>query len=451
MKWVKKLMYLSLIFMAISCGSDDDFSSDDPVGDDPDIQDPVEEKIGKRGVAFTNSAPRWSHRTSEMKAHWMYSWGNFLREEIPENVEFVPMIWGRGAANDEVISRLKVLKREGKIKYLLGFNEPDGASQANMTVDEAIELWPKLEELGVPLGSPATINPNNDWMKEFMQRADAEGLRVDFICIHNYGGGNVTNFVNMLSQTYRDYGQRPIWITEFAVADWNATSTANNKHTRQDVINFMEQILPALEQIDYVERYAWFDGRQAPLYTSSLYDEDFNVTSVGNYYAEFNPNEEVGPGQDTEFEPPVVDGELIVNGGFETGQISPWQGFKNGVVGVQGTEPHTGNFSGRIENNDGSLYQVVEVEAGKTYELQYFTKWGDAVDKTFSGGIRDEDANELLFSMDNISMSTEWTEGNFEFTVPDGVSNIRVLFFKGQVDPPFPPIFFDDISLKEKE
>ena len=38
---------------------------------------------------------------------------------------------------------------------LLGFNEPDLAEQANMTVEKALELWPRLEATGMRLGSPA--------------------------------------------------------------------------------------------------------------------------------------------------------------------------------------------------------------------------------------------------------------------------------------------------------
>ena len=57
----------------------------------------------QKGVCYTNKSQRWSHKTSELNAHWMYSWGNVMREEIPENVEFVPMFWGKNSAGDEAI------------------------------------------------------------------------------------------------------------------------------------------------------------------------------------------------------------------------------------------------------------------------------------------------------------------------------------------------------------
>ena len=409
--------------------------------------------IAKKGAAFTNKAKAWSHKTSALGAHWMYSWGNVLRDEIPENVEYVPMFWGKGSVTDDNINRIKQLIADGKVKYVLGFNEPDGADQANMSVDEAIALWPRLEELGVPLVSPAPVGFNNSWMTEFMQRADALGLRIDYVAIHSYGGANVLNFINNLKQAHELYG-RPIWVTEFAVADWNATTPESNRYSEAQVINFMQEATNAMNSIEWVFRYAWFDGSNAPLYTSSLFDEDANITTLGEVYAAINRNNEIGPGQDTEFVPEVDEDELLTNGGFEAGQVTPWQGFKNGVAPADVTAPHTGNFSGNIQNNDGSLFQVVAVEAGKTYILKFWSKWRDNITNSFKPALRDNNvsgAAGLLFTLDFVSMTDQWVETTYEFTVPAGVTDLRIVFFKGQVTPAFPPFFLDDVSLKEKK
>lgn len=405
------------------------------------------EAVTKKGVAFTNKSKGWSYKTSDLGAHWMYSWNNILREEIPANVEYVPMFWGKGSVNDDNITRIKQLIADGKVKYVLGFNEPDGSEQANMTVDEAIALWPRLEELGVPLGSPATVNPNNDWMIEFMEKADATGLRVDFITVHHYGGPNVLSLINKLKVTYNAYAKRPIWITEFAVADWNATSVENNKYSQETVIEFMEEALEALNEIEWIQRYAWFDGRQAPLNSSALFDEDVTITSVGQVYAAINRNNEIGPGQDTEFIVPVDENELITNGGFESGEVTPWGGFKNGVGGA-GINPLTGNFAGKIENGDGSLFQIVSVEPGKTYTLKFFSKWLETVEKSFIARIKNNADNKNLFGVETIPTTTEWAETTYEFTVPDGVNELKFVFFKGKS---FPPFFMDDVSLIANE
>jgi hypothetical protein len=88
----------------------------------------------------------------------------------------------------------------------------------------------------------------------------------------------------------------------------------------------MQDTIAALNDIEWVHRYAWFDGRQAPLYTSSLFDEESTITGVGQVYAAINLNTMIGPGQDTEFTVDVD--ELVTNGGFETGQIIPWEVLK---------------------------------------------------------------------------------------------------------------------------
>lgn len=441
MKKLFLILFSSLLVMSCDENEIGDFGSIENL--DPNN---TPEIIGltKKGAAFANVAKDWSFKTHDLGAHWMYSWGNTLREEIPENVEFVPMFWGKGAVTDENINRIKQLVAEGKVKFILGFNEPDGATQANMTVDEALALWPRLEEIGVPIGSPATVNPNNAWMQEFMQRADEMGLRVDFVAVHIYDGPNVTAFINKLKQTRQAYN-RPIWITEFAVADWNATSIDNNRFSQEEIMAYMTELLPALDQIDWIERYAWFDGRNAPLYTSALFDEDSNLTQVGQIYAGNKPNINIGPGVETQFVPEVDENEIIINGGFETGQIAPWGGFKNGVVGVATTEPHTGNFSGRVENGDGSLLYIADVEAGKSYTFKFFSKWLEPVSNSFTPTLRNDAGNVLLFRLDPVPMTTSWEETVFEFTVPEGVSKMRFVFFKGQG---FPPFFLDDVSLK---
>jgi hypothetical protein len=450
MKKYLVIIICSLLFVSCEKNVIGDFDGQaaDAILSNPDIPQLSDaEKLSKKGVAFTNRSKAWSHKTSDLNVHWMYSWGSVLADEIPENVEFVPMFWGKSSPSDENLARVKQLIDEGKVKYVLGFNEPDGAAQANMTVDEAIALWPKLESLGVPLGSPATVGPNNEWMVEFMQKVDALGLRVDFIAVHSYGGPNVLSLINKLKDTYTAYN-RPIWITEFAVADWNATSPESNVHSEATVMTFMEEMLAALDDIDWIHRYAWFDGRQAPLYTSSLFDEEANITPVGQVYADNKPNLEIGPGQDTEFTPPVDLDELVTNGGFETGQILPWGGFKNGIATLPGVAPHTGNFAGKIENGDGSLLNVVAVEEGKTYILKFASKWSETVTNSFTPTLRNNVGNALLLALNPLPMSDQWVETTYEYTVPAGVTQLKMVFYKANG---FPPFHLDDVSLKLKK
>ena len=450
---LRKYFFL-FIALALFASCDSESVEDDIIPDDEEtpVQEPVIEN--KKGSCMSYNNTTWSTRISRLKAHWHYSWGNELKEHEPTNVDYVPMFWGKNV-EDETLAYLKQLKSDGKIRYLLGFNEPDSEKQANMTVDQAIDLWTKLETVGVPLGSPAVVgNPSeSEWLKDFMSKAEAKELRVDFVCMHSYGGLNADAFLAKVKEAYDTYG-KPIWITEFAVGDWNATSPAENKYTATQVLSFMKEVLPQLDRLSYVHRYAWYNAKpeDAPLTSSILFDENDQLTALGEYYANFDPNENIGAGYDEPIE--VIDEDpnnIIVNGTFETGEFEPWAGFKSATVGEATTDTHTGGYCGRIENNDGSIYQIISVEAGKSYEISFYSKWDEATDHSFAMKIKEEGgAKAILHSLD-IPKDTEWVENKSEFTCPEGISSVRFLLYKGKTDPAMPPFYVDNVLIKEKE
>lgn len=406
---------------------------------------PTMPEIGKKGAAFTTRGTQWSFKVSDLKAHWHYSWGSNLSEFEPDNVDFVPMIWGKTGIDAEKVAELKALKEGGKIRYLLGFNEPDGAEQANMTVAEAVELWPMLEEVGLPLGSPGAVNPTGDWMKAFMQEADQKGLRVDFVCVHSYGGTNAQAFLNKLEEVYNLYG-KPIWITEFAPADWDATTPDENRHSPEEVLSFMQTVLPELEDLDYLQRYAWFSFGQdrAQGTSSALFDADGNLTTLGEFYADFEPNNLIGPGKKPE-EPIVDPDNLIINGGFEAGEIAPWGGFKNNVL-QDAALAYEGEFCGRIEGGDGSLLYFIDVEPGATYQLEFYAKWASEADKSFNFSVKEETGEKVrYFQQEIVANADDWTYNKAEFTATEE-SEIRLIWYKGKG---FPAFLLDNVVCKK--
>jgi len=252
---------------------------------------PFIQKNKKKGACITTKKQGWNTKVKKLNASWHYSWSSELQSLEPDSVEFVPMIWGAWSDTAKVQSKLDAVKgwkQEGKVKYLLGFNEPDGKDQANMSVETALAYWPKLEAVGLPLGSPACVNPTNDWMKAFMSEVENRSYRVDFICVHWYGGINVANFLSRLKEIHEMYN-RPIWITEFAPADWGATSPETSKYSKLEILNFMKEVLPALDDLDYVKRYAWFSASETtgPLGNAALFNSANQLTALGEFYSTF--------------------------------------------------------------------------------------------------------------------------------------------------------------------
>lgn len=238
----------------------------------------------KKGLGLTTKTDEWRRKLESIRPQWTYSWGSAKPESTPGGVEFVPMVWGyRNPEN--FLSDLTNVKSSGS-RSVLCFNEPDGKKQGNVSVDAAIKAWPALMESGLRLGSPACVHPDNAWMVEFMKRAAALNYRVDFVCVHSYGGPNVAELVKKLTQTHERYG-KPLWITEFAVGDWKAKSVAEHRNPAANVLAFMKECLPALDELNFLERYAWFSAAitSAPLGTSALFNPDNSLTPLGEFYA----------------------------------------------------------------------------------------------------------------------------------------------------------------------
>jgi hypothetical protein len=248
---------------------------------------PTEISSKKRGCCFTTKNNNWRQRVDALNPVWMYNWGHKRPSELSDQVNYVPMIWGNvaDAKLDAVLAPLKERIAAGEVTHLLGFNEPDQEKQANMTVERVVELWPRLMELEVPLVSPGCVHPDREWMHEFMEQVEAKNLRVDAVAVHSYGGPNTVGLVRRLEKLHTEFG-RPLWITEFAVGDWEAKSVDANRHTPDRIAKFMREVLPSLDSLSFVERYAWFNAgpKSASLGTSALFDASNQLTELGEIY-----------------------------------------------------------------------------------------------------------------------------------------------------------------------
>jgi len=243
----------------------------------------------KKGVGVARLVSDAPYRVEAMNPAWYYTWA---ADGIPgvQNVEFVPMVWG-GVNNIQTqISEVEALS-PGRQRVVLGPNEPDNAAQSNMTVAEVLQYWAQITDLAALTVAPAPVHPLDAWIMEFMQQATKMNLRPNFIAVHTYPGADPEGFLSGIDQVYTTYGL-PIWVTEFAVADWNASKTVANSYTAQDVLGFMEAVLPGLESRPYVARYAWFGAGPAAaaspaLGPSALFDTSGAITALGEYYAQF--------------------------------------------------------------------------------------------------------------------------------------------------------------------
>ncbi|MDH2427522.1 glycosyl hydrolase [Sphaerisporangium sp. TRM90804] len=238
----------------------------------------------KKGVGVWQM-PGVSTALANSKASWYYTWAvNHNGVTTPAGTQFVPMIWGAASVTEANLAQAKAAG-----PYLLGFNEPDFAEQSNMSVDQALSLWPKLMNAGKVLGSPAVAwggDRAGGWLDRFMTGAAERNYRVDFITLHWYGGdfrteaavGQLKSYIQNVYNRYR----KPIWLTEYALIDF---SNGVRFPTEAQQAAFVTASAEMLESLPYVQRYAWFGlGADDDKPSSGLFHSDGSATPAGRAF-----------------------------------------------------------------------------------------------------------------------------------------------------------------------
>lgn len=249
----------------------------------------------KRGVGLWNwdGANHALETLGATHGSWFYTWKPHADGVTPpRGVEFVPMIWGRQNLNESDLEHA----RRSPSRFLLTFNEPNIVSQANMTVQEALDAWPSLQRLGKQLGSPAIqsgVHPTHprSWLARFMKGAKERGFRVDFVCVHHYiadwkhADQAVEELRTFLVEVYQRY-QKPIWLTEFGMIRWLSHRMGEYPSTKRQA-EFAHKVQPMLRSLGFVHRYAWFSASRYGAgrgENTHLFRADGTPTPVGTAY-----------------------------------------------------------------------------------------------------------------------------------------------------------------------
>ncbi|MBP5773192.1 MAG: hypothetical protein J6W35_03890 [Eubacterium sp.] len=219
--------------------------------------------VTKKGLGTETGMGQNNIKTKEMGLGWYYNWGRgAINTDKYKDLEYVPMVWGDTNANT-IKSKMETAINQGS-KHMLGFNEPDmdwSGGGCNMETSTAINLWPNFTQYmdRIRVGSPAyAIWGSGSKMVQFMAGVENN---VDFVCLHCYpadwnGGKSMADWFiqSVVKDAYNRY-HKPIWITEY--------STSGNGITQEGTASFIENLFPALDELEYVERHAWFSFNSA--------------------------------------------------------------------------------------------------------------------------------------------------------------------------------------------
>ena len=320
--------------------------------------------VSKKGMSV--DCKDVNYAIANMGESWYYNWSTKSYAQHTTDSEFVPMVWN---GSQESMDWLKSAKAEGCDK-VLGFNEPDLDSQANMEVEEAVSLWTQFADSGLSLGAPVTAQwaGSSAWLESFMEKA---GEQVDFIPMHLYMGypdkNQVKAVLDEIRKTYRKY-RKPVWVTEIAFASsdpyWtgldesNRTYVEKTKEAMKMLINGVEGEFDGLEQLKYVERYAWFsfDTNHTQGGVSSLYEtnergtlELGELTELGKLYRSLgNPEDYILPALDGTVIEQRVPQDVYVRDALTKIIIEKGEDGKDGADGKDGQDGKDG-----IDGKDG--------------------------------------------------------------------------------------------------
>lgn len=226
----------------------------------------------KRGLPYNDAS--FTDPFAGSKVSWAYNWGHASSGLDESKFEFVPQLWGTGSLfttgwKDDASSAIS-----NGAKNLLGFNEPDIAKQANLSPEDAADGWTTYMEpfagkarLGSPAVSNAAAPQGVAWLTDFI--AACKTCTIDFAVVHWYDSfSNVEYFKQFLTDAHEKTG-KPVWLTEFGC----------NDGSDEDISGFLSEVLPWMDEQDWIERYSYFMAKDGKLNSGS------DMSAYGKTYA----------------------------------------------------------------------------------------------------------------------------------------------------------------------
>lgn len=148
------------------------------------------------------------------------------------------MIWGASDVNATV---------GGNSQWIMGFNEPDSTSQANISPANAATLWRQIEQKYPTrkLAAPVPSGGNSTWLPAFRQSyISAYGAppRLDALAVHCYAWSAAAciQYTQSFETLATAWGVPEVWVTEFSISPAAPNTLSQALQEAQSYINWME-------------------------------------------------------------------------------------------------------------------------------------------------------------------------------------------------------------------
>lgn len=232
----------------------------------------------KRGLAFNDATLANAFNSACESCSWAYNWDS-SRGDLGEGIDFVPMLWNDQPLHTDRWEENCENELANGAKALFSFNEPDHATQANMSPEQAAAShiqWMNKYAGRALIGAPAITNSGNpgeglEWLQGFVDACEAssEGCSFDFCNVHWYSEAQYADTLFEHLQKAHEICNKPVWLTEFAPLG-----------SDDQISEFMTNIIPELDNVEYLEAYSYFMVSAGSLMSSSS-----SLSGYGQIYA----------------------------------------------------------------------------------------------------------------------------------------------------------------------
>ncbi|KAF7549450.1 hypothetical protein G7Z17_g6373 [Cylindrodendrum hubeiense] len=240
----------------------------------------------KRGIAYNDAALANTFGDDCPNCGWAYGWSAWEQSSgsaTLDSLTFIPLLHSGDDyyTSDWNIAAAAAIKAGSPA--LFSFNEPDIVTQADMSVSDAVTghvTWLNPFAGQALIGAPSVSNSGKagkglEYLEQWIDACAAldEPCHYDFCNVHWYNEFTVIDdLFNQLEAAHKLCG-KPIWLTEFAL-------TLESGYTDAQKVTFLEEVIPKLEALDYLDGYAYWMVSTDNLMTSST-----SLSTYGQVYA----------------------------------------------------------------------------------------------------------------------------------------------------------------------
>ncbi|GAA5838460.1 hypothetical protein JCM11251_003397 [Rhodosporidiobolus azoricus] len=226
----------------------------------------------KKGAGYSEGQ---DYLTRDLAISWAYNWQRKPTDELQEGVTFLPLLWGDDDSNWAEDAQQGI---DNGADALLAFNEPDIWSQSALNISYAVDSWKRNFSPfygKAKLISPAVSNSpqalNIRWLEQFYGNCTTCRDETHAVALHWYSDSQgPEEFKSYFTDAYERLGL-PIYITEFG---FQRFTNDGNSTIKQE---WLQQVIPWLEQSSFIERYGTFVGR--------FVNKDSTLTQLGEVYS----------------------------------------------------------------------------------------------------------------------------------------------------------------------